>query len=90
MPSSLARRGLFPNPARDFLNIQFAIEYPKGNLQVSIYNVFGKLVDAKIISDVRINPQLDVSKFLDGVYLIKISDDENCLFSGKFVKIAKK
>lgn len=60
-----------PNPA----NSKFQLILPKGltNVKLEIYDVLGNKILAKALS--KLSSTIDVSKWNDGVYLVKISSD---------------
>jgi hypothetical protein len=77
---------LFPNPARDYMNIQF------GDLQnnihessmLNIYDVFGRLVYSHHCKDLN-DYIIDVSGFSSGIYFLTVKLDTNQIFSRKFI-----
>ncbi|MCF6129014.1 T9SS type A sorting domain-containing protein [Flavobacterium sp. AS60] len=71
---------LYPNPARDILNIQ-----TKNDIQISsvnIYNTLGQLV--LVLPEVK-DAGIDVSDLVTGTYFIKINSDKGSA-STKFIK----
>jgi photosystem II stability/assembly factor-like uncharacterized protein len=68
---------LFPSPAQDILNIQTQ-EVIK---DISVYSVLGKKVAVSIIS----KNSVDVSNLAQGIYLVKITTEEEKTFSSKFI-----
>jgi len=72
-----------PNPARDVLNVE-TYGLNDGNLNYEIFDVNSNLVwsiktdNQKVIS-------IDISSLEDGIYIIKICDNSNCI-SKKFIK----
>jgi len=61
---------LFPNPATDLVNVQvFDGAYDKFQLQ--IHNILGQLMDTY-----QLQPQLDISSYPPGTYLLQISNLE--------------
>jgi|GEM_PF-1106489 len=69
---------LFPNPVQNILNIQTQ-EIIK---EVSIYNLLGEKVIVNEIS----NHAIDVSNLAVGMYIIKVTGENDKTFSAKFIK----
>ena len=67
---------VYPNPTKDFLNFNF----DKRIDQIKVYDLSGKVVLSKTNSEF-----INLEKLADGLYLIKISADEN----SEFIKIIK-
>lgn len=70
-----------PNPASSKLNITLASSL--NNANVTIYDVLGKKVYSKALS--TMNSSIDVSRWNTGVYLVRISTDNQTL-TKRFVK----
>jgi PKD repeat protein len=60
---------LFPNPARDYLNIDWS--YQSGKVALEIYDLFGRQV-YRGVGSVR---TIDVSVFEEGIYLLKVINE---------------
>lgn len=71
------RIDIFPNPTQTFLNIEASVKLKK----VSFFNLNGTLM-----KDYEKTTQIDMSNFLEGIYVIKIEDEEGNIFSQKVVK----
>ena len=65
---------LFPNPTKD----NFTLHFPKildSDIELIIFNTNGQIISKQIISPLDLinsNKQLDVSNFLNGVYLVQL------------------
>ncbi len=72
---------VYPNPAKDVLNIQ-ANDF--SNKNVIIYNSLGQIVQSvDFTNDIRLN----LNSFKNGIYLLKILDNKTNLISNiKFIK----
>jgi len=68
---------LSPNPASDFLNIEFSEK-----LAVQVFDIAGKLVLEKHLAA---GQRLDLAGLAPGVFLLKAAAGER-MFSGKFIK----
>ena len=71
---------LFPNPAKDVVNVQCTM----GNVQgVEVYDVYGKLITTSNSID---NPtRINVSDLADGVYFVRVTTDRGVV-TKSFVK----
>lgn len=61
--------GVYPNPARDFINIQYS---KTGNYMLSIYDITGKKIDEFLNCN-----KLDVQAYGTGLYVIEVTDLQN-------------
>lgn len=71
---------IFPNPSNDILNIKS----DKTITQVEIFNLNGKLVKKVITEDKELS--ISISKFPNGLYLVKINLDNSNTWTGKLIK----
>jgi len=71
---------VFPNPARDRINISSEINV-KGNVQLVLYDLTGRIVAEQKISQTSdyLNTYFNVSDLSRGVYLLKLSSDQRCM-----------
>jgi hypothetical protein len=72
---------IYPNPAKDVILISSNFSMP---FNISMYSSEGKLVFQK--NNLQTNTTLDINKFRNGFYYIKIIDDENNQFSQTIIK----
>jgi len=73
---------IYPNPANDFINIQFKRNSDKQyNLQ--IFDIQGKQVYYKQNFETK---YLNIEPFNNGIYFIRISDNKSVIFDTKFIK----
>lgn len=63
----------YPNPAKGKTVI--IVEFSASEAVFSIYNVLGKLVEQRVISNDQKRITLDVSDFQEGIYLYSIEAD---------------
>ena len=64
---------IYPNPARDILNINIDLE-ETSNIQFNIYNIQGQLVKTKSLNNQlkgKINTTLDVNNLESGIYILQ-------------------
>ena len=75
---------VFPNPAQDFIIIQF--EELNETPSYALYNVTGKLMESKIITSTT--TQLEMQNYATGQYILKLtSESGKPLHSFKIVKV---
>lgn len=74
---------IFPNPTTSKINIQ-STNYQTNKLTVVIQDITGRALFAQQIDHFD-NIQIDLSKFPSGLYLIKLSSDQN-IYTYKIVK----
>ena len=75
---------LFPNPSNGNVSLQFN-EMPKGNLEISVTDVTGKIVLTHKIVAVNSSPQfnLDVK---NGIYFVKITNQDKTIIKKMVVQ----
>jgi hypothetical protein len=76
---------IYPNPARNKLNIHYQPKELTGNINFHIYNSTGALVHSAILPySENISQSIDISSFSSGVYFVNLIDGEERV-SRKFV-----
>ncbi|MGJ3235446.1 T9SS type A sorting domain-containing protein [Marivirga sp.] len=75
------RLGIYPNPAKDYLNIE---NRNSSFREVKIYNTKGALIMKHILKEGNNSIQLD--SFEEGVYLLQFKDDEGKLVTKRIIK----
>lgn len=65
---------LFPNPARDVLNVQFDRLFDR-QMIIDIYNVQGQLMSRRIEANVGGQLHFDTSKLAGGIYFMRIQNN---------------
>lgn len=75
---------IFPNPAYDKISIQINSEFPLDELDILLFNQYGKLI-RKYGLETRKQSELNISNVNKGVYYIQVKDAEN----GSFTKTEK-
>ncbi|MDA3868181.1 MAG: T9SS type A sorting domain-containing protein [Salinivirgaceae bacterium] len=80
---SVSQLSLYPNPIVNVLNIDLRAENLM-NPQVQIYDAVGKLVKARALS--QKSTGIDVADMANGVYFVKIMDDNSVIETRKVVK----
>ena len=75
---------VYPNPAKNILNIEFSENIKSSNCKIDIYNNFGQVV---LNSSTNTNKtKLDICGLKTGVYVLKIESEEGWTKSKKFIK----
>lgn len=72
---------LYPNPAKDFLIIEFSPRIE--NVYLEIFNMQGKLVKSQIVT--KSQNKVVISNFISGVYIIKLNSQKGFAYK-KFIK----
>ena len=82
---SIAGLKIFPNPAKDVLNISF--ESGEGNYSINIVDMLGRTVIDQKFNDVFgvQNIEIPVATLSQGYYILNVSNDKSA-FSTKFIK----
>lgn len=74
---------VYPNPVRNELQIDF--QSPSQFIDVSIYDINGKLIDIKMVNS-KSHIQIDYSNFENGVYILRLRNNETTFFR-KIIKL---
>ncbi|OFX22088.1 MAG: hypothetical protein A2033_14385 [Bacteroidetes bacterium GWA2_31_9] len=77
---------IYPNPARNELNIDFG-SISSSDLTVKIYNLVGELIYMKKYTDFESKAKIELSKFSAGVYYLSVSSNKE--FAKKKITIIK-
>ncbi|MDI9309897.1 MAG: M43 family zinc metalloprotease [Limnohabitans sp.] len=72
---------LFPNPSDSMITIQAGVS---NQLAINIYTLDGKLIYQNAVNQSALD--IDVSSFVQGMYLVEIKVDDNLMKKVKFVK----
>ena len=75
---------VYPQPAASYTTIQFVGSEWKGNATLSLISQMGQLLSVKQVNTENRQYQLDISNLANGVYYIKISND-NTIITRKLV-----
>ncbi len=73
-PEMIFDVSVFPNPARDFINV--TLDKPYSKLEVQLYDAMGRLVYTEAFQTNQNRLKLDVSTFSRGTYFLKIVADQ--------------
>jgi len=83
-PLSTPEVKVYPNPASEFVNIEFANKLSQ-DAELKIYNSLGQLVLRNKIIKGKQTCRLDIAHFNSGVYFFEIVSNTVVLGSGKFL-----
>ncbi len=77
---------MYPNPAKDQINLSFENTEHHNNIQLFCYDIYGRLLHQEEIFSGQSEKELDISSWGRGMYVAVITS--NCKFvgKGKFVK----
>ena len=73
---------IFPNPAKNVVNIQLKANLDVTLKSVAVYDLTGKIV----LQTNELNQPINVEKLASGTYILSISDTENRNYAQKFIK----
>ena len=77
---------VFPNPANDFVKIDLGTQIT-GPIQIEAINLFGqKLLNQQIMSEGHSLITLDINQLSPGIYVLRVSSDNQILQSQRFMK----
>lgn len=77
---------MYPDPASDHIFVESNF-LPEGG-KILVFNAEGKICRQYPITNGQVKMQLDISSFIKGIYLIKITDAQfNPVYYGKFIKL---
>lgn len=74
---------MFPNPSSNFINITCP-DVNNQLLKLEVFNLQGQLICLKEISENSL--QIDVSLWVDGTYLLRISNENEVIQTSKIIK----
>ncbi|MEZ5083651.1 MAG: T9SS type A sorting domain-containing protein [Bacteroidales bacterium] len=77
---------LFPNPANDFITLQFENSFNQTEIRAYVYSVIGKVVLEKDFNRNENQYQLDISSLNRGIYMMIVPIINNQSLVAKFVK----
>lgn len=74
---------IYPNPAKDFIQIKIDDTYTKDEFSGSIYNIVGKKM-----TEIRFRDQitLPIASYVQGIYLVVLQSQEGQVYTSKFIK----
>lgn len=74
----------YPNPANDWLNVEYKISSITSTAQLIIIDITGKEVLRQNISPAEKNTRVDISMLCSGLYFWRVESDAEILFTDKF------
>jgi hypothetical protein len=77
---------LYPNPAHDYMTIEFNLPYSSESIIAEIVTIQGKPVEICRLNGNRGEKIVDMRKFVSGTYIVRLWANGVVIESGKFVK----
>ncbi|MCD6564944.1 MAG: T9SS type A sorting domain-containing protein [Bacteroidales bacterium] len=74
---------IFPNPAKEFINISGPEETYFSGCRILIFNIYGK----QVFSSGNFNKRISVERFDPGIYFVRITNNGIPVGSAKFIRI---
>ena len=76
---------IYPNPAKDYLTIDYKLIEQKGTIQIVITDLSGKLVYNQDLHSLEDMVLIKLDNLLPGTYICSLFNGNDCDFSEKFV-----
>lgn len=73
---------IYPIPAKDFINIEFASNTNLSNVNISVINSLGREI---LNNNCKINSKLDISKVKNGIYFLNINSEGKKIITKKII-----
>jgi len=83
--SSEANIKVFPNPTSGIINITTSKQIG-GDFQIEIYSILGKKIELNNVVSEEFNKRINIESLANGIYFLKIIDNENQFGIVKFIK----
>jgi hypothetical protein len=74
---------IYPNPAKEFINISVPEEACFSGCRILIFNIYGK----QVFSSGNFNKRISVERFDPGIYFVSITNNGIPVGSAKFIRI---
>lgn len=84
---SLRQLLVWPNPAKDQVNVSLSAVMPDPNMEVRIYDIYGRLLQSHKWQSEQTS--IDLSSFAQGIYIIKVYDAKTLVGAAKISKLAE-
>ena len=85
-----ANMNIYPNPTSDVINVQLTMNNEQtGNVAIQVFDVYGKMLEASNVVNTHgtsLQTRIDLSRYANGVYFIKVVSEGNVLAVRKVVK----
>jgi PKD repeat protein len=76
---------IYPNPARDFLNIKSGI-LPAGDIQMEIYDIQGrKRVEHLLVQPGMVSARINIAELPEGIYFVRTLSEKKLIHSAKLI-----
>ena len=85
--NATGQMSLFPNPARNLINVSYTSPKAQGNSQVLVYDLIGRVLTSKtfVIQEGANQLSLPLDNLADGIYLLVIQSPNSPAVSQRFV-----
>lgn len=77
----------FPNPAEKEVRVRCLTNETSGNIEIFVFDVYGKKVSFSFLSKGEMDTKIDVSNLPAGIYFIQITTGEQTLQTSKLLKV---
>ena len=82
---------VYPNPTSNIVNVEFGMGNEElGDVKIQLYDVYGKLLDATNVVGANnhspLRTEIDLSRYANGVYVLKAVADGKTLGVRKVVR----
>ena len=74
---------IYPNPAKEFINISVPGEIRFSECRIIIFNIYGK----QVLSSGNFSKRISVERFDPGIYFVRITNNGIPVGSAKFILI---
>ena len=80
---------VYPNPVKNITNLEVTTPVENIKLSLSIYDMTGKVMAKKyfVTSSAKSNFKVDMSGFMDGLYILNLAFENGKTLSAKVMKI---
>ena len=76
---------IYPNPTRDYINVEFTMDNKQEGMSVEVVDVYGKVVAVGANNDSPLQTRINVSSLAAGMYFVRVTMD-NGMVTKPFVK----
>jgi len=76
---------VYPNPAKNVLNVDLGDQEFKGNLNLTLWDLQGKKVVDRTVDGGMKQVRINISQFTAGIYSVKLMNDKEVLSTAKVV-----
>jgi hypothetical protein len=81
--SQISQLQLFPNPTENILNLKLSNQPIQ---EIVVVDLQGRVIFQEHTNGASSNSQIDVSGFINGIYIVQVTSDHGIVSSSKFIK----